>query len=140
MFPGEHVLSFAACTGNEDIISMLIDAGASTRVQDYRGASPRIHPETGGRKEFYFWFPPVWACFTFPVFCPGNTVLHILVLQPNKTIACQAIDLIMARDAELDQSVPLDMVPNSRGLTPFKLAAKEGNRVVSEVWPCGLTG
>lgn len=62
---------------------------------------------------------------------PGNTVLHILVLQPNKNIACQVIDLIMARDAELDQQVPLDMVPNSRGLTPFKLAAKEGNIVVS---------
>lgn len=62
---------------------------------------------------------------------PGNTVLHILVLQPNKNIACQVIDLIMARDAELDQQVPLDMVPNSRGLTPFKLAAKEGNTVVS---------
>lgn len=61
----------------------------------------------------------------------GNTVLHILVLQPNKNIACQVIDLIMARDAELDQQVPLDMVPNSRGLTPFKLAAKEGNTVVS---------
>lgn len=63
--------------------------------------------------------------------CPGNTVLHVLVLQPNKTTACQAIDLIMARDAELDQSVSLDMVPNFRGLTPFKLAAKEGNIVVS---------
>lgn len=67
-------------------------------------------------------------------------MLHILILQPNKTTACQAIDLIMARDAEMDQSVPLDMVPNSRGLTPFKLAAKEGNSVVSEVWLGGLTG
>ncbi|XP_034553129.1 transient receptor potential cation channel subfamily V member 6 [Notolabrus celidotus] len=96
VYYGEHILSFAACAGNEDIISMVIEAGASTRVQDYR----------------------------------GNTVLHILVLQPNKTIACQAIELIMTRDAELDQSVPLDMVPNFRGLTPFKLAAKEGNIVV----------
>ncbi|KAM6910281.1 transient receptor potential cation channel subfamily V member 6 [Xenentodon cancila] len=96
LYCGEHILSFAACAGNEDIIKMIIDAGASTRVQDYR----------------------------------GNTLLHILVLQPNKTTACQAIDLIMARDAELDQSVPLDMVPNYRGLTPFKLAAKEGNVVV----------
>lgn len=75
----------------------------------------------------------------FLVFCLGNTVLHILVLQPNKTFACQAIDLIMARDAELDQSLPLDMVPNYRGLTPFKLAAKEGNIVVSEAWG-GLSG
>ncbi|XP_072317615.1 transient receptor potential cation channel subfamily V member 6 [Eucyclogobius newberryi] len=95
IYYGEHVLSFAACAGNEDIISMVIDAGASTRVQDYR----------------------------------GNTVLHILVHQPNKTIACQAMDLIMARDAELDQALPIDMVPNYRGLTPFKLAAKEGNAV-----------
>ncbi|CAJ1062458.1 transient receptor potential cation channel subfamily V member 6 [Xyrichtys novacula] len=95
IYYGEHILSFAACAGNEDIINMVIEAGASTRVQDYR----------------------------------GNTVLHILVVQPNKTIACQAIDLIMTRDAELDQSVPLDMVPNFRGLTPFKLAAKEGNIV-----------
>uniref|UniRef100_A0A3B4U9I2 Transient receptor potential cation channel, subfamily V, member 6 n=1 Tax=Seriola dumerili TaxID=41447 RepID=A0A3B4U9I2_SERDU len=95
IYYGEHILSFAACAGSEDIISMVIDAGANTRVQDYR----------------------------------GNTVLHILVLQPNKMIACQAIDLIMARDAELDQSLPLDMVPNYRGLTPFKLAAKEGNIV-----------
>nr|AMY57989.1 ECaC [Oreochromis mossambicus] len=96
MYCGEHILSFAACAGNMDIISMVIDAGASTRIQDYK----------------------------------GNTVLHILVLQPNKNIACQVIDLIMARDAELDQQVPLDMVPNSRGLTPFKLAAKEGNIVI----------
>uniref|UniRef100_A0A8C5DVA1 Transient receptor potential cation channel subfamily V member 6-like n=1 Tax=Gouania willdenowi TaxID=441366 RepID=A0A8C5DVA1_GOUWI len=92
---GEHILSFAACAGNEDIITMVINAGANTRVQDYR----------------------------------GNTLLHILVLQPNKTFACQAMDLIMAHDAELDQSVPLDMIPNYRGLTPFKLAAKEGNIV-----------
>ncbi|XP_038567116.1 transient receptor potential cation channel subfamily V member 6-like isoform X2 [Micropterus salmoides] len=98
IYYGEHILSFAACTGNESIISTVIDAGASTRVQDYR----------------------------------GNTVLHILVLQPNKMIACQSIDLIMACDAELDQSVSLDMVPNYRGLTPFKLAAKEGNIVVFE--------
>uniref|UniRef100_A0A669CW02 Transient receptor potential cation channel, subfamily V, member 6 n=1 Tax=Oreochromis niloticus TaxID=8128 RepID=A0A669CW02_ORENI len=99
MYCGEHILSFAACAGNMDIISMVIDAGASTRIQDYK----------------------------------GNTVLHILVLQPNKNIACQVIDLIMARDAELDQQVPLDMVPNSRGLTPFKLAAKEGNIVARKI-------
>uniref|UniRef100_A0A3Q1CCS0 Ion transport domain-containing protein n=1 Tax=Amphiprion ocellaris TaxID=80972 RepID=A0A3Q1CCS0_AMPOC len=95
LYCGEHILSFAACAGNEDIVSMVIDAGASTRIQDYR----------------------------------GNTLLHILVLQPNKTIACQAMDLILNRDAELDQPVPLDMVPNYRGLTPLKLAAKEGNLV-----------
>jgi hypothetical protein len=34
---GEHILSFAACMGNECIMTMLMDAGASTRVQDSRG-------------------------------------------------------------------------------------------------------
>ncbi|XP_032367384.1 transient receptor potential cation channel subfamily V member 6, partial [Etheostoma spectabile] len=37
VYYGEHILSFAACAGNKDIISMVIDAGASTRVQDERG-------------------------------------------------------------------------------------------------------
>lgn len=57
-------------------------------------------------------------------------MLHILVLQPNKTLACLALDLLLVRDVEQDQAVPLDMVTNYRGLTPFKLAAKEGNLVV----------
>ncbi|XP_030639337.1 transient receptor potential cation channel subfamily V member 6 [Chanos chanos] len=92
---GEHILAFASCTGNEEIVSMLINAGANIRAQDSL----------------------------------GNTVLHILVLQPNRTIACQVVDLLLARDAELDPVVPLDMVTNYRGLTPFKLAAKHGNIV-----------
>uniref|UniRef100_A0A8C5FIL7 Transient receptor potential cation channel, subfamily V, member 6 n=1 Tax=Gadus morhua TaxID=8049 RepID=A0A8C5FIL7_GADMO len=95
----EHILSFATCMGNECIMTMLMDAGASTRVQDSR----------------------------------GNTVLHILVMQPNKTNACQAMDLILSRDVELDHSLPLDMVPNYKELTPFELAAKEGNVVVRGV-------
>lgn len=48
-FPGEHILSFAACSGNEDIISMIIEAGASTRVQDYRGELHLFHIETERR-------------------------------------------------------------------------------------------
>uniref|UniRef100_A0A3Q3RDU7 Uncharacterized protein n=1 Tax=Monopterus albus TaxID=43700 RepID=A0A3Q3RDU7_MONAL len=101
---GEHVLSFAACTGNENIISM-----------DY----------------LVLLVPHVSSTFPLLVFFSRqHSTSHFLVLQPNKITACQTIDLIMAHDTKLDHSVPLDMVPNLRGLTPMKVAAKEGNTVV----------
>ncbi|XP_051720421.1 transient receptor potential cation channel subfamily V member 6 [Ctenopharyngodon idella] len=95
LYFGEHILAFASCVGNEEIMSMLIKAGANIRAQDSL----------------------------------GNTILHLLVLQPNKTTACQIFDILMSQDADLDPTMPLDMIPNYRGLTPFKLAAKEGNLV-----------
>lgn len=74
----------------------------------------------------------VLSLFSLPVSSLGNTVLHVLVLQPNRMTACHAMDLIMAQDAKMQRSVPLDMVPNMQGLSPLKLAAKEGNIVVRE--------
>ncbi|XP_069506473.1 transient receptor potential cation channel subfamily V member 6-like [Ambystoma mexicanum] len=61
--------------------------------------------------------------------CLGNTVLHILTLQPNKTFACQIYDLILSFDKAEDGEY-LDMIPNNEGLTPFKMAAVEGNTVM----------
>jgi len=34
---GEHILAFASCVGNEEIMSMLIKAGANIRAQDSLG-------------------------------------------------------------------------------------------------------
>ncbi|TRZ01739.1 hypothetical protein DNTS_032286 [Danionella cerebrum] len=96
LYQGEHILAFAACMGNEEIMRMLIKAGSNIRAQDSL----------------------------------GNTILHLLVLQPHKATACHVFDYLMFQDANLDFTIPLDMVPNYRGLTPIKLAAKEGNVVL----------
>uniref|UniRef100_A0A8D0HJ57 Ion transport domain-containing protein n=1 Tax=Sphenodon punctatus TaxID=8508 RepID=A0A8D0HJ57_SPHPU len=93
---GEHILSFAACVGSEEIVRLLIEHGADIRAQDSL----------------------------------GNTILHILVLQPNKTFACQMYNLILSYEKTERGLVPLDLIPNNEGLTPFKLAGVEGNTVV----------
>ncbi|MEE6487024.1 hypothetical protein FKM82_014774 [Ascaphus truei] len=59
----------------------------------------------------------------------GNTVLHILALQPNKIFSCQMFDLILSYDQD-KSGLNLQMIPNHKGLTAFKLAAFEGNTVM----------
>uniref|UniRef100_A0A8D2IV91 Ion transport domain-containing protein n=1 Tax=Varanus komodoensis TaxID=61221 RepID=A0A8D2IV91_VARKO len=60
----------------------------------------------------------------------GNTVLHILVLQPNKASACQMYNLFLCYNKEDKELGDLDSIPNNEGLTPFKLAGVEGNTVM----------
>ncbi|XP_073409113.1 transient receptor potential cation channel subfamily V member 6-like [Dendrobates tinctorius] len=86
---GEHILTFAACVGNIEIVKMLLHHGANCQVKDS------------------------W----------GNTVLHILVLQPNQSRSCQMFDFFISQDS----GKTLIDIPNARGLTPLRLAVCEGN-------------
>ncbi|XP_074123789.1 transient receptor potential cation channel subfamily V member 5 isoform X2 [Sminthopsis crassicaudata] len=60
----------------------------------------------------------------------GNTVLHILVLQPGKNYACQMYNVILSYDSHGSHLQPLEFISNHQGLTPFKLAGVEGNTVM----------
>ncbi|XP_051889310.1 transient receptor potential cation channel subfamily V member 6-like [Pristis pectinata] len=92
VYYGEHVLSFAACVGNEEIVRILIESGADITAQDTL----------------------------------GNTVLHVLVLQPRSTLVPQMYDLIQSYD-EPESETAVDTIVNKDGLSPFKLAAVKGN-------------
>ncbi|XP_067914778.1 transient receptor potential cation channel subfamily V member 6-like [Heterodontus francisci] len=56
----------------------------------------------------------------------GNTVLHVLVLQPKRPLVPQMYDLILSYDKPEDE-IAVDMIINRDGLSPIKLAAVEGN-------------
>ncbi|XP_006901459.1 PREDICTED: transient receptor potential cation channel subfamily V member 2 [Elephantulus edwardii] len=61
----------------------------------------------------------------------GNTVLHALVMiadnsTENSKLVIQMYDSLLQAGARLCPSVQLEDIPNRQGLTPLKLAAKEG--------------
>ncbi|XP_075720148.1 transient receptor potential cation channel subfamily V member 6-like [Rhinoderma darwinii] len=56
----------------------------------------------------------------------GNTVFHILVLHPNKSMACKTYDFLVSLIPE-EKTLYLENITNNKGLTPFKLSAQEGD-------------
>ncbi|OCT80805.1 transient receptor potential cation channel subfamily V member 6 [Xenopus laevis] len=56
----------------------------------------------------------------------GNTVLHILVLQPNKELACLMYAMILSLVPPKD-SHGVEHLQNNDGFTTLKLAANEGD-------------
>ncbi|XP_060700599.1 transient receptor potential cation channel subfamily V member 6 [Hemiscyllium ocellatum] len=58
--------------------------------------------------------------------CLGNTVLHVLVLQPKRPFIPQMYDVILSYDKPENETA-VDMIVNRNGLTPIKLAADQGN-------------
>ncbi|XP_039619685.1 transient receptor potential cation channel subfamily V member 6-like isoform X2 [Polypterus senegalus] len=106
-YKGETALHIAVLNENMSLVQELIHRGADV-------FSPRATGECLRKKRrnlVYF----------------GNTVLHILIFQTNKISSCHIYDLIMAYDMKENSRIPLDLIQNNKGLTPFKLAAAEGN-------------
>ncbi|XP_032898043.1 transient receptor potential cation channel subfamily V member 6-like [Amblyraja radiata] len=96
VYCGEHILSFAACTGNEEIVRAVVAAGADIRATDSL----------------------------------GNTVFHLLTLQPDRITCCRTYDLIESLERERGGEGGGGDIPNNQGLTPLKMAAVEGNVVM----------
>ncbi|XP_069098924.1 transient receptor potential cation channel subfamily V member 6-like isoform X2 [Pleurodeles waltl] len=102
---GLTALHIAVVNQNVNMVKELVRRGADVSAPRATGTFFKH----GRQKHFYF----------------GNTVLHILTLQPYKIFACQIYDIIQSYDKGcLDQTV------NHKGLTPFKMAAYEGNTVM----------
>ncbi|KAG8521878.1 Transient receptor potential cation channel subfamily V member 2 [Galemys pyrenaicus] len=106
---GELPLSLAACTKQWDVVTYLLEnqhQPASLQATDSQ----------------------------------GNTVLHALVMiadnsKENSELVIRMYDKLLQAGARLCPTVQLEDIPNLQGLTPLKLAAKEGKIEVSRSPP-----
>jgi len=101
---GELPLSLAACTNQPELVDFLLDNSADVAQRDSH----------------------------------GNTVLHALVMavdddsQANTCFITAMYDHILLTTAKLDSDWRLEGIPNLKGLTPLKLAAKTGKVKVKQ--------
>lgn len=97
---GELPLSLAACTNQWDVVSYLLEN-------------------------------PTQPASLQAIDSLGNTALHALVTiadnsAENSALVIRMYDRLLQAGARLCPSVQLEDIPNQQGLTPLKLAAKEG--------------
>ncbi|KAM6168210.1 LOW QUALITY PROTEIN: transient receptor potential cation channel subfamily V member 5-like [Erethizon dorsatum] len=136
-FVGQTALHIAVVNQNANMVRALLTLVASVSARAtglafqqsphnliYYGEHPLSFAACVGSK--IVWLLTEHAADIWAQDSLGNTVLHILILQPNKTFTCQMYNLLLSYDGG-DHLQSLELVPNHHGLTLFKLAGVEGN-------------
>ncbi|XP_053548768.1 transient receptor potential cation channel subfamily V member 6-like [Bombina bombina] len=142
LFQGQTALHIAVVNQNMNMVQLLIDSGADVSTPRATGSFFNL------KQEHLFYFGEHILTFAACVGnidivkllithgadlrtqdCFGNTILHILVLQPNKNISCQVYDFLLSLDCE-NKCLRLDQIKNNQGLTPLKMSAAEGNAIM----------
>ncbi|XP_078539537.1 transient receptor potential cation channel subfamily V member 6-like [Lissotriton helveticus] len=143
LYEGQTALHIAVVNQNLSLVKAMIESGGNVSSPQATGSFFRFQCH----KSFYFGehILSFAACIGSKKIvqllldngvniraqdCLGNTVLHILILQPNKNLACQMYDLIASYDKIDCAMQSLENTTNNEGLTPFKMAAVEGNTVI----------
>ncbi|XP_043570308.1 transient receptor potential cation channel subfamily V member 6-like isoform X2 [Chiloscyllium plagiosum] len=104
LYEGKTALHIAVANENIHLVKELINRGADVASSRATGIFFRR-----SEKNFIYY---------------GNTVLHHLALHARRYTA-QMYDFILSLDPE--RGNPVETITNNNGLTPFKLAALEGN-------------
>ncbi|XP_075124816.1 transient receptor potential cation channel subfamily V member 5-like [Leptodactylus fuscus] len=140
MYRGETALHIAILKQDLDIVHLLLKNGADashsratctclapgTECLCYFGEYPLSFAACTGNEKITKLLLVKYGAPLTAQDSLGNTVLHTLVLQQNKALACHMYDLILDL-VPLKDSQSAEHLENNDGFTPLKLAANEGN-------------
>ncbi|XP_072508601.1 transient receptor potential cation channel subfamily V member 5 [Notamacropus eugenii] len=140
LYAGQTALHMAVVNQNANLVRSLLACGANVSARAtgrvfrqnklfYFGEHPLSFAACMGNEEILRLLIEFGADIRAQDYL-GNTVLHILILQPSKNFSCQMYNVLLSYDSHGSHLQPLELICNHQGLTPFKLAGVEGNTVM----------
>ncbi|XP_069583480.1 transient receptor potential cation channel subfamily V member 6-like isoform X1 [Ranitomeya imitator] len=139
IYKGETALHIAIVNQNPEMVKELIDRKAD--MHNARAVGTFFAPRNKGQYYYGEYVSSFAACVGNQEILrllvengapldsqdnQGNTVFHILVLHPNKSMACKTYDYLGSLISK-EKMLHLENITNNKGLTPLKLAAQEGD-------------
>ncbi|XP_075194675.1 transient receptor potential cation channel subfamily V member 6-like [Anomaloglossus baeobatrachus] len=139
VYKGETALHIAIVNQNPEMVKELIDR--KTDMHNARAVGTFFAPRKKGQYYYGEYATSFAACVGNKEILrllvengapldsqdnQGNTVLHILVLHPNKSMACKMYDYLMSLISK-EKMRYLENITNNKGLTALTLAAQEGD-------------